>query len=157
MINYEKTIPVKIRRVKRSDIPLISELFDRLSEQDLEFTALCFDKKKSFVLDYLVKGQGWVAEADNEILGVLAYETYSGSEYVMLDELVIDEQYRGMGIGRDLLDKFHSLFWKTLGMTHKENKRMITILKRYGYDKLLENPYQGTITWIRIEDDNGGV
>ena len=153
MINYEKTILIKIRRVKKDDISSISQLFDRLSEQDLEFTALCFDKKKSFVLDYLVKGQGWVAEADGEILGVLAYETYSGSEYVMLDELVVDKEYRGMEIGRDLIRKFHAMFWKTLAITHKDNRRMIKILKRYGYDKLLENPYQGTITWIRIGDD----
>ena len=55
MINYEKTIPIKIRRVKKDDISSISELFDKLSDQDLEFTALCFDKKKSFVLDYLTK------------------------------------------------------------------------------------------------------
>ena len=152
-MNYKHIASVKIRRVKKFDIPAISELFDKLSDKDLEFTALCFDKKKAFVLDYLAKGQGWVAEAEGMILGVLAYETYPGSEYVMLDELVIDEDHRGMGIGRGLIRRFHSLFYKTLGITHKDNKRMINILKRYRYEKLLENPYQGTITWIRIGDD----
>lgn len=101
----------------------------------------------------LLKDKDGLQKLMGEILGVLAYETYSGSEYVMLDELVVDKEYRGMEIGRDLIRKFHAMFWKTLAITHKDNRRMIKILKRYGYDKLLENPYQGTITWIRIGDD----
>lgn len=149
---YESSNGIIVRQIDyKTDIDDIIDILNNLSEKDKEFTALCFEKKRNFVIEYAKKNQGLVAILDNKIVGVLIYVSYSGSRFTMMDEIVVSQKYRNMGVGKKLINKFHKVFKHTIAITHKDNNTMSNILKKNGYEKLLENPYQGTIQWIRIK------
>lgn len=142
---------VSVVKARYSHIESVCELFDSLSERDTELTALCYDRKRLNVLNALERGDGWIAVRNGSAVGILAFCQYPDCEYTLLDEIVLDPKFRGMGIGSELIGRFHSAFpCKTLAMTHAENFKMMDILRGYGYRKLMENPYQETVTWIRL-------
>ena len=86
---------------------------------------------------------------------VVVHETYPDTEFVLLDEMVIDNDYRRLGIGRRLMETAHSMFRKTTATTDKHNHKIESILKMLGYEKLQENIFVDLVYWVRIEGCTG--
>ncbi|MEW9799720.1 GNAT family N-acetyltransferase [Alteromonas sp. CYL-A6] len=101
-------VNVKVRKAEREDCDQILELMKKLAEfegyidqfkvtvTDLE--KLCIDEKKFYIL---------VADVDNNLEGMLVYFfqpfTYDLSPWVVVKELFVTANQRGIGIGEKLM------------------------------------------------------
>lgn len=159
-VRNQRCPSITIRKVQPDkDLDDILEIFDSLSEKDRLFTALNLSKKVDAVISYIQKGHAFVAVADDgsdsKVVGVLVYETYPDTKFVLLDEMVIDNDYRKLGIGRRLMETAHRMFRKTTATTDKHNHKIESILKKLGYEKLQENIFVDLVYWVRIEGCTG--
>ena len=106
-------MPLIIRKAKLSDENQVLELFSRLTSRhrtdeykvDQTVSSLIYHQ----ILENPILGVILVAEIDSKILGVitLSYPVAirSGGHYARIEEYIVDEASRGMGIGGKLLDE----------------------------------------------------
>jgi len=100
---------IDIRKATENDVPRIFELIKALAQFENEPEAIevtqeqllkdGFSKEPKFLC--------FVAELDNEVQGIalvyFRYSTWKG-EVVHLEDLIVDENFRGQGIGEKLLN-----------------------------------------------------
>lgn len=142
---------IKIRKIKSSDLDNIMNLFESTSIEERYYLAL--DLKDRLQIISLIKNeQGFVATIHDNIIGVALYIFPINNEYndyALLDEFLIHKNYRKIGIGRALIEKFHSYFNKSMARTKSNNSAMISLLKSYGYKKFRISFDKSVITWKR--------
>lgn len=102
---------IHIRQATTADIPSIHNLVRALAiyeKAEEELTASIDDYKKDFAAKYF---EVIVAEIETQIVGLaLYYKTYSTwkGRMLYLEDFVVKESYRKMGIGQQLFDAFLS-------------------------------------------------
>ncbi len=103
---------VRIRRAKPSDLKSLLDLLHLLCsiEEDFVFDA----KKQCRGLEMLLDHESsvvLVAESENRVVGMcsgqLVISSAEGGYSLLVEDVVVDTDRRGQGIGRDMLDKLH--------------------------------------------------
>jgi ribosomal protein S18 acetylase RimI-like enzyme len=128
----------KIRSAIRDDIKQITELCNSDPQNLLGDSENKYDEKD--IEDYLNNrlNRIWVCELNEEIIGVLITQFWKN--YVYLHTIVVDEKYRGKGIGKMLMDCMENLA-KEQGKyvielyTEVKNKKMQNLIKKREYKK----------------------
>ncbi len=103
------TNTVTIRPATESDIPAIHQLVYELAVYEKEPEAV-FTTPEEYLEDFR-KGlfESRVAEIDGKVVGMtLFFMTYSSwkGKMLYLDDFVVNEHYRGYGVGQKLYDDF---------------------------------------------------
>ena len=120
---------VIIRKVKKSDIDSITELFNSISDEDKKF--LAYNNKASLIKQIIkTERHCYVAVYNNNIVGFLR-ESGRPEGFSLLEEIVVLPEYRGKRIATKLLDYYHKEFNKNLAKTNASNKKMIKLLRKY--------------------------
>lgn len=138
---------IRIRRPKQDDVNNIMQMLNDLSDIDKKY--LAFNNKSSLIRQTIKTGRHcYIAEIDgNNIVGFLR-ESGRPNNYSLLEEIVIKNDYRGKGISKMMLEYYHNAFKKNMAKTNAGNKKMIGLLKKYGY--AASNPdAPRIINWIR--------
>ncbi len=100
---------IRIRIAQKEDIPAIHQLVRELAiyeKEEAAFTATLEDYYQDFT-DHVFEAQ--VAIADNQVVGmILYYMTYSTwkGKMLYLEDFVVQEAFRGKGIGQKLFDAY---------------------------------------------------
>lgn len=119
-----KEIKPRIRRASQGDINGMSVLLNQLFkiENSYHTHPQKFEKGLSLLLanwDYAIV---LVAEYDFKVVGMFTAQilisTVEGDKVALLEDLIIDEQYRNKGIGKRLLEEMEKI------ITNKGLKRM---------------------------------
>jgi ribosomal protein S18 acetylase RimI-like enzyme len=134
-----------IREIHEQDIPRISDLMKQLDElfqsgHDIspEAIAATFEKMQEYKGIY----KNYVAVLDEEIVGfisIIVYKTfYHPGGTALINELVVDKECRGKGIGEQLINKIKVLaniqrFNEIEVSTTADNKKAIAFYKRNGF------------------------
>jgi GNAT superfamily N-acetyltransferase len=89
----------------------------------------------------------WVAEVDDRIVGVL--ELIPREDHLWIDNVAIDPEHQGRGLGRRLLkyadDEARRRGYESLGLlTNERYVRNIAMYERYGYRETHRTPHLGT-------------
>ena len=121
----------------------IMDLFNSLSDKDIEYLAYDF-KEKQIKQDILHNRNCYIAIKNNKVVGFMRIIP---GEYTLLDELVVHPKYRNAGVGYKMLIWYHDKYPKSIAKTKPDNKLMINILKQYGYKVYEKSPY--VIKWVR--------
>jgi GNAT superfamily N-acetyltransferase len=134
------------RKIKKTDFEEVNKLLNGLSSQDKKFLAL--DQKLTLIKRNIRDEKHCsVATVGDKIVGFLR-ESGRPKGFVLLEELVIDPNYRGKGIASKMLDDFNKEYPKTLVKTKADNKEMKSLLEKSGYNA--DNPNSKmVINWIR--------
>lgn len=113
----KKTNYINIRNARHSDIPVLIELLKALFTIEEDFV---FDEEKQrrglqLMLDDKENRCILTAECDNQVIGMISGQvmisTAEGGLSVMVEDVVIKEDYRGQGIGSRLIKAMES--WAT--------------------------------------------
>lgn len=100
---------MKIRIATSRDIPALCRLLGVLFQQEVEFGP---DSRKQEaglrkILEEPQRGEVLVAERDGVIVGMVnllsTISTFMGKEVVILEDMVVDPEYRNQGIGERIL------------------------------------------------------
>jgi ribosomal protein S18 acetylase RimI-like enzyme len=140
---------VVIRSVKKEDYDQLIDLFNILSDEDKKFLAL---KSKINLIKQMIKKEihCYVAYIDNKVVGFLR-ESGRPDGFSLLEEIVLNPNYRGLGIASLLLEHYHKIFKKNLAKTNAKNIKMISLLKKYNYVPLNPNALR-IINWQRLKN-----
>ena len=132
---------IKIRRAEREDCARLLELVNELAVYERA------PQEVTVTLDHFIESgfgtnpvwYGFVAEEDNVIKGFavyyVRYSTWKGQR-MYLEDILVTEQSRGMGIGKLLFDrlieeakekKFNGIVWQVLDW----NEPAINFYKKY--------------------------
>jgi len=119
------------RKAKKEDLGEITNLLDSLPSKDKQFLAL---SQKLPLIKQIIKSEKHctVSTIDGKIVG-FARESGRPKGFVLLEELVVDPQYRGKGVASKMLNEFNAANPKTLAKTNAQNDGMISLLKKTGY------------------------
>lgn len=148
----EKELKIKIREVKKSDLDEVVQLLSSLSEEDKKFLAL---EQKLTLIKQMVRDEKhcFVATVDGKVVAFMR-ESGRPEGFVLLEELVVDPEFRNKGIASRMLDYMHELYPKTLAKTNAKNEGMISLLKKTGY-KADDPDSKRIINWTReVEEDD---
>ena len=121
----------------------IMDLFNSLSDKDIEYLAYDF-KEKQIKQDISHNRNCYIAIKNGKVVGFMRIIP---GEYTLLDELVVHPKYRNIGIGYKMLAWYHDKYPKSIAKTKLDNKLMINILKQYGYKVYEKSPH--VIKWVR--------
>ena len=129
-----------IRRAVKKDKNQINELFIEMLQTI--YNEKTVDGYEEGYLDKFFKGsEDWicVAEVNRSIVAYLSIEVHREEEnYIYLDDLSVYEQYRGNGIGTELI-KTAERFAEEIGVSiitlhvEKSNESAFRLYKRLGY------------------------
>jgi GNAT superfamily N-acetyltransferase len=93
--------------LNRGDLERVVEMMARLYGGDSYFSAACARDATAKLLGEPDIGGVWFIVVDGEIAGymvlVLGYSLEFGGRYGLLDELFLEEAYRGRGIGKQAI------------------------------------------------------
>lgn len=105
----QSTPEIIVRRASRVDMPAVHELVRELAiyeKSEKEFIAGIEEYREDFNNGVF---EAMVAEADGKVVGMvlyyMAYSTWKG-KMLFLEDFVIKEAYRSLGIGQRLFDAF---------------------------------------------------
>ena len=104
------TQPVTIRRANHGDLNLMCALLEQLFSLEADFSV---DRQRQIKgLKMMVAQDGarlLVAEAAGRVVGMcsgqVVVSTAEGGPAVLVEDVVVDNRWRGLGIGRLLLDR----------------------------------------------------
>jgi ribosomal protein S18 acetylase RimI-like enzyme len=138
---------IKIRDARNPDILELVSLLGILFTQEADFQADSSNQKKALEMiiddpNYGKNGHILVATIDHKIVGMLnliySTSTVEGAKVVTFEDMVINPDYRGLGIGTILL-KYAIEFSKSQGckritlLTDYDNERAIHIYNKLGF------------------------
>ena len=135
-----------IRRVKKTDVDSIMEIFNSINSEDKKFLAY---NSKSSLIRQIIRSERhcYVAIFENKIVGFLR-ESGRPEGFSLLEEIVVLPEYRGKGVATKLLKYYHRAFYKNMAKTNALNYKMISMLCKHGYSA--ENPdAPRIINWVR--------
>jgi predicted TIM-barrel fold metal-dependent hydrolase len=144
------TTRVFIRRVKKTDISMILNLLNSLSDDDRNFLALSL---KMPLIKNVIRSEKhcYIAFMENNIAGFMR-ESGRPEGYSLLEEIAVHPGCRRKGIAQKLLEYYHRIFSKTLAKTNARNAGMIALLRKNGY--VADNPAAPRIVnWSRNAND----
>lgn len=132
-----------IRKARPSDYKKIMKLFNSLSNEDKKF--IMYDFKKERLISDISNGVDTYIDVENngDISAYIHNSTYNNKP--LLDILVIDSKYRGMGKSKELLDFYNNTYGAHYLKSNPNNKKMIDIVQSYGYKVHTSNDF--VITW----------
>lgn len=117
---------MNIRLAIKSDLSALIEL-DHIAREDCE-------GRREFIADVIERGECHVACADEKIVGyiVLNYSFYGNG---CIDMLYLNEEYRGKGIGGELIDHIEAICAKEklFTSTNLSNLRMQKLMKKKNF------------------------
>lgn len=132
---------IKLRTAKREDCPRLMELIHELAlyEKAPEQVTVSLAEFEEAGFGNNPVWAAFVAELDNQIIGMslyyIRYSTWKGSR-LYLEDLIVNEEYRGHGVGKLLLDKtvafakeqnYSGMMWQVLDW----NEPAINFYKKY--------------------------
>lgn len=142
---WEIIMELKIRKAKKEDENRIKELFIEMLQAIYPHQNVC--GYKDGYLDKFFENRGdfiCVAEANGSVIAYLSIEVHHESEdFIYLDDLSVSEQYRGNGIGTELI-KTAQKFAEEIAMpaivlhAEKTNTEAIKLYERLGYRMMEE-------------------
>ncbi|MDD5299449.1 MAG: GNAT family N-acetyltransferase [Gallionella sp.] len=137
---------IEILPAEYSDLDQLADLLAELFTLESDFRP---DREKQLrglrlILDnpalgrlFVLRDQGWVAGMANALITV---STSEGCRAVVLEDVIVRNEYRGKGLGRQLVE--HVLAWaKTGGMTRvtlladRDNKVALDFYRKLGFDR----------------------
>ena len=100
---------VQLREATRADVPAILRIIKQLATYEREPDAVV--NTEDALAGHLFRDNPvifcTVAEVDGRVIGIalwfLTYSTWEGTHGIWLEDLYVDEEYRGQGIGKALL------------------------------------------------------
>lgn len=139
----------KLEKIKRSDLEEIDNLFNKLSTKDRKFLVL--DQKLPLIKKNIRDERHcFVSRLNGKVVGFIR-ESGRPNGFTLLEELVVDPDYRNKGIASKMIDDFNSSFPKTLAKTKANNTEINNLLKKKGYKP--DNPdAKAVINWSRQEN-----
>ena len=148
--NIERLLSLKedvfVRRVKKTDVDSIMEIFNSISGEDKKF--LAYNNKVSLIKQMIRSERHcYVAIDKTRIVGFLR-ESGRPEGFSLLEEIVVLPECRGKGIATKLLKYYHRAFYKNMAKTNASNYKMISMLYKHGYSA--KNPdAPRIINWVR--------
>ncbi|MEK6760473.1 MAG: GNAT family N-acetyltransferase [Nanoarchaeota archaeon] len=129
---------MKIRKATMKDAPKILRLFNK--EKYLSLSGEKNDYDLDLIKEYLSKKimKILVCEEDGKICGVAIAHFWEG--YINLDMVVVDENFRGKGVGKFLMDGVENAARKEgvkwiESITNKKNNGMQKLFEKLNYKK----------------------
>lgn len=122
---------VNIEEAKKENLDEILNIFNSITEEERSNLAL---NQKLSLIKQIIKRENhcYVAKTNNKIVGFLR-ESGRPDNFSLLEEIVVDPNYRNKGIASKLLECYHNKFNKNLAKTKATNNNIISLLKKYGY------------------------
>jgi ribosomal protein S18 acetylase RimI-like enzyme len=127
---------MKIRKAKVSDIPALMRLYKNMHEL-ADYAGMKHDK--NYFLAYMNKKNRvtYVYESDTKLCGAMVVE-FEPKVYTWLYTVVVDQKYRGKGVGKTLMAFLEKESEKRkakriLFLVYEWNKRMRNIVEHYQY------------------------
>ena len=141
-----RTAPV-LRRATPADAPAIAALVERAY---VGYTPLLGRTPLPMLTDFaaaVADHPVWVLSAGATVVGVL--ELIAREDHLWIDDIAIDPERQGAGLGRRLLafaeDEARRLGLPALGLlTNERYVANIAMYERYGYRETHREPYRGT-------------
>lgn len=137
------------------DIGFITYLHGTLYEFGQSFEAYVSETLGAFykTLDS-DKERMWVAEHDGQIIGTIAVKNTGG--VAQLRYFLIHPDYRGIGLGKKLMDLFMEFVRKagytsSFLLTEKQLETAVGLYKRYGYTYATSNTTDFGLVEVRYE------
>lgn len=137
---------IVIRRAKKTDVDIIMNIFNSITAEEQKF--LAYNNKSSLIRQTIRNERHcYVAVIDGSIVGFMR-ESGRPEGFSLLEEIVVDTNYRGKGVASQLLKYYHQAFPKNMAKTNALNQKMIYLLGKNGY--VAENPNSPRIiNWTR--------
>ena len=141
-----KQITTKLEKANKNDLEEINHLFNKLSTSDRKFLVL--DQKLQLIRKNIKDERHcFVSKSNGKIVGFIR-ESGRPKGFNLLEELVVDPDYRNKGVASKMLDEFNSRFPKTLAKSKANNQEINTLLAKKGYKP--DNPEaKSVINWSR--------
>jgi GNAT superfamily N-acetyltransferase len=143
---------IEIRESKKTDYEEIMNLFNSINEDDKKFLALEF--KLNAIKQNVRNGRNcFVAVLGKEIVGFMR-ESGMPEGHTVLEEILVNPNYRGKGIARQLINHFHKLHpSKTLAKSNPKNEKIRGLLLSTGYT--IDDPNADRVLkWTRTNIKN---
>lgn len=130
-ITSQENIPITLKKAKLEDISTLLEIERGVKDTNIYSPMLEADEWK----EELQKGEVYLIEKDNAVIGNLSYER-KGDSHVYISGLVINSEFQGRGIGREvltkLLDELKDVQRIDL-VTHPDNHRALELYQSLGF------------------------
>lgn len=100
-----------VRPAEKSDIQALTDLLFQLFsiEEDFEFNGEKHTKGLELLINETERARVLVAEIDKKVIGMLHAQTnistVEGGLAITLEDMVIDKNFRGLGIGKQLMQE----------------------------------------------------
>lgn len=101
---------IAIREALRGDLPEVLRLYAQLGQDD--GTTLCLDRAEELWREMLSHGDHriWVAESEGRVVGTFSLLrmvnlAHLGAPSAVVEDVVVDESCRGMGVGRAMMGR----------------------------------------------------
>ncbi len=97
-----------IRKATLQDIPRILELYEQLTEEELDLSSETINRVFSEI-EAMPNHELLVAEKDAQVVGTLFFQivpnlSHGAHSWAVLENMVVDIHYRQQGIGRQLME-----------------------------------------------------
>ena len=143
---------MNIRRLKEDDIGALERLYQQFWNEKSNVQLM----KKQF--SELSRNDDYIfliAEIDNSVvgstMGIVCYELYGECQpFIVMEDLVVDEDFRKIGVGKALVDELESLAkqkncYQILFMTEADRKGTIKFYESLGFDSKVNVGFKRTI------------
>lgn len=149
LLNLNNEEKILIRRVRKVDYDQIINIFNIIDEKDKKYLAL---EPKTALIKQIIKKEShcYVACIHEKIIGFMR-ESGRPEGFSLLEELVIDPNYRNSGVATAIIKYYHNIFSKNMAKTNAGNKGMILLLQKFGYKANNPNAPR-IINWERVKE-----
>lgn len=141
-----KSIVIRIRKARLSDLPdlarLLAELFS--IEQDFVVNARRQRRGLKLILSAPNEWRVFVAEGGGRVVGMCSVHrlvsTAEGAESALIEDMVVRKGWRGKGVGRKLLAaaetwSFAQGFRRLQLLADRDNKKALLFYRRNGWSR----------------------
>ncbi|MFN8436929.1 MAG: GNAT family N-acetyltransferase [Cytophagales bacterium] len=133
------------RLAKSEDIPQMVEFLKLLFTEEEEFTPDYEKQTKglSLIIENPIMGEIIVAEHGDKVVGMVnllyTISTAEGGKVAILEDLVVNPDYRSVGIGSSILNQAieycENQGLKRITLLTDEDPKVMTFYKRHGFKK----------------------
>jgi GNAT superfamily N-acetyltransferase len=145
--------PFNVRLARRDDVAQLCRLLGQLFAQEAEFSPAPELQAKGLLL--ILNGQDvgciLLAESDGQIIGMInllyTVSTALGGRVALLEDMVVDGDFRGLGVGERLLHagldqaRADGCLRVTL-LTDQDNGRAHSFYERHGFSRSSMIPFR---------------